>query len=122
MNIGYIYKITNTINNKCYIGQTSKTIEKRWREHVAMSIRTDRPDYKYPLYRALRKYKSENFVVEKIEECNIEKLNEREIYWIEFYDSYKNGYNQDMGGGGRLIYIIVCMKLEEPFLILVYQM
>lgn len=99
-NIGYIYKITNLINNKCYIGQTTKTIEERYRHHIVDSKRTDRYSYKYPLYSAMRKYGYENFKLEKIETCNISELNEREIYWIDYYDTYKNGYNQTLGGDG----------------------
>ena len=46
----------------------------------------------------MRKYGIENFTFSVIEECSQEQLNEREIYWIEYYDTYKNGYNSTLGG------------------------
>lgn len=52
--IGYIYKITNKINGKVYIGKTTKTVQERWKEHLRES-RTERSENR-PLYRAIRKY------------------------------------------------------------------
>ena len=102
MNIGYIYKITNIINDKMYIGQTTKTIEKRFKEHLRNSQREDK--YQYQLYRAMRKYGTENFIVECIEKCFIEKLDEKEMFWIKYFDTFKNGYNSTLGGsGGQLL-------------------
>lgn len=100
-NIGYIYKITNKINGKVYIGQTRKSIKQRWNDHKAISNSPEKQGYDYPLYRAFRKYGIENFKIEEIEKCHFEKLNEREIYWIKYYNSIKeNGYNQLLGGSG----------------------
>jgi len=48
--------------------------------------------------RAIHKYGKENFIIEEIEKCNQELLNEREKYWISFYNSYENGYNSTLGG------------------------
>ena len=48
--------------------------------------------------RAIHKYGKENFIIEEIEKCNQDLLNEREKYWIQFYDSYENGYNSTLGG------------------------
>lgn len=96
-----IYKITNLINNKCYIGQ-SVDIEKRFRQHKNNYDNKNEPSYDYHLYRSIRKYGIENFKFEIIEECDYEKLNERETYWIDYYDSYNNGYNETLGGGGKL--------------------
>ena len=93
-----IYKITNKINNKVYIGQTKKTIEERFQEHLKKAkIHTNRY-----LYDAMNKYGYNNFQVSKIEECDNTKLDEREIYWIAFYKSNnkKYGYNMTAGGGG----------------------
>ena len=90
-----IYKITNKINNKCYIGQ-SVNINKRWNAHIHQFNNID--VYNYPLYRAFRKYGIENFSFEIIETCSRDKLNEREKYWIQYYDSCYNGYNQSLGG------------------------
>lgn len=91
-----IYKITNNINGKVYIGQ-SICIEKRWKNHKNY-FGKGKEDY--PLYRAFSKYGIDNFSFEVIEECEVDLLNEREIYWISFYNSNqrKFGYNQTLGG------------------------
>lgn len=96
MTIG-IYKITNKINNKSYIGK-SIDIEKRWQTHL-MPCRQKREPNK-TLYKAFFKYGTDNFSFEVLEETPEEKLNEREQYWIKYYDSYKNGYNETEGGDG----------------------
>lgn len=82
-----IYKITNVVNGKCYIGQ-SVDIVRRWRNHRGSYQTEDKA-----LYRAMRKYGLENFTFEVLEECDVAALNERELYWIREYDSYNNGYN-----------------------------
>lgn len=94
--MGYIYKITNTINNKIYIGQTIKTIEKRFQQHKNNSNK----EYfsQIVLYKAFRKYGIENFKCELVEEVDNKFLDEREKYWINYYDSYLNGYNSTLGG------------------------
>lgn len=92
-----IYKITNKTNNKCYIGQ-SVNIEKRWYNHKYSYKNSNTKDYNSTFHTALRKYGIDNFSFEIIEECDITSLNEREIYWIEFYNSYYRGYNETPGG------------------------
>lgn len=96
--IPYIYKITNVINNKCYIGKTIGSIEKRWKEHCHDSQKTDIGNR--PLYIAMKKYGIENFSIEEVESCDISILNEREMYWINYFNSYKTGYNATKGGDG----------------------
>lgn len=99
---GYIYKITNQINQKAYIGKTVNSIDSRWKEHLH--------DYKRrnyeqrPLYSAMNKYGIENFTIELVEEANVKDLSTREIYWIGFYDTYINGYNATLGGDGKILY------------------
>ena len=88
-----IYKITNTVNGKCYVGQ-SRDIEARWAKHL--SAYKSSPEWE--LYRAFKKYGIAAFSFEVVEECTIEELNEREIYWIAQYDSFNNGYNMTLGG------------------------
>lgn len=95
----YIYKITNKINGKVYIGKTMFSIQKRWQEHLKDS-KKQRYE-KRPLYNAINKYGEENFNVEQIEECEYNILNDRECFWIEYYGSFKNGYNATMGGDGK---------------------
>ena len=94
MRTGMIYKITNTVNDKVYIGQTIQQLKRRWNQHCCYSKFSD-----VHLYRAMRAYGIDKFSIEPIEE-NIpqDKLNEREIYYIQYYDSYINGYNSTKGG------------------------
>jgi len=91
----YIYKITNTINNKIYIGQTIGTIEKRFHQHKINSKTKN-----YPLYNAFKKYGIENFTITKICKCNnIEELNELEEFLIQEMGCLSpNGYNLASGG------------------------
>lgn len=106
--MGCIYKITNKINNHLYIGQTSRTIKLRWIDHLysAYNHRSykGKDQYYYPIHAAIRKYGEENFQITEIEECENSLLNEREKYWIEYYNSYKNGYNASLGGDGHQKY------------------
>ena len=95
--MAYIYKITNDINNKVYIGKTEFSIEKRFKEHCQDAFR-DRNE-KRPLYSAMRKYGIEHFHIELIEETD--NPEEREIYWIEALKTFKLGYNATKGGDGR---------------------
>ena len=76
--MGYIYKITNIINNKIYIGKTSYSVEDRFKQHIKDSVK-DRCE-KRPLYNAMNKYGVENFTVETIGEYPEEQLNEKEQY------------------------------------------
>ena len=97
-----IYKVTNQINNKSYIGQ-SKHIEARWRQHHTEPFNINSDTYDVIFYKAIRKYGIENFIFEVIEECDESMLNEREKYWIAKYNTYvnapnSNGYNMTRGG------------------------
>jgi group I intron endonuclease len=93
-----IYKITNKLNNKAYVG-LSVDIENRWKAHTTFAFKKcDTPYHKNRLYSALRKYGVENFKFEVIEECEFDQLKEREIYWIAYYDTFNNGYNLTTGG------------------------
>ena len=95
-----IYKIENKVNHKCYIGQ-SIDIERRWRGHKRAAIAETHSEYHTPVHSAMRKYGLENFDFSVIEVCSKEELNEREIYWIAFYESLvsQKGYNLSPGGG-----------------------
>lgn len=97
--MAYIYKITNLKNNKVYIGKTSYSVDCRWKQHIRDSKK--RLCENRPLYRAINKYGIENFIIETIEECDNQVVNEREKYWIEQYRSFKNGYNATIGGDGK---------------------
>lgn len=102
--MGYIYCITNKVNNKKYVGLTVTTLANRFKEHRADS---KRKRIKMPLYKAFEKYGLENFVIEQLEEADNEVLADREIYWIDKLNTYDSryGYNATRGGqGGRRLY------------------
>lgn len=93
-----IYKITNLVNGKVYIGQ-SQDIYSRWKEHKYARNKRDC----FALYGAFKKYGLDNFSFEIVECCPFEQLNEKEIYYISQYHSYvgdtkSNGYNMTKGG------------------------
>lgn len=90
-----VYKITNLINNKCYIGSSIR-VEQRWKEHINCSKNINNFKYNYPLYQAFRKYGIENFSFDVIAD-DFNTKEEMQLYenqMIIFYDSYNNGYNQ----------------------------
>lgn len=97
--MGQIYKISNNINDKVYIGKTQRSFQIRWKEHCSNSFKKDN----IKLYNAMKKYGVNNFFIELIEECDDNIINEREIYWINFYDSYYKGYNSTLGGDGYIL-------------------
>lgn len=100
--MAYIYVITNKINGKQYVGQTTYSIEQRFKEHKKQKNKKDRKHF--PLYLAFNKYGVENFIISQLEECDDKNLDEREIYWIEKLNTYHNGYNATTGGKGRCKY------------------
>ena len=79
-----IYKITNKLNKKVYIGQ-SVNIEIRFKDHKSKQKRDREPNSH--LYRAIEKYGIENFDFEILEECSASDLNERESYYIKLLES-----------------------------------
>jgi hypothetical protein len=95
---GIIYKATNKINGKSYIGQTIRSLRERVSRHI-----TDALGEKYGMYfhKAIRKYNKENFEWEIIKECNsLEELNKAEVELIKKYNSFGDGYNLTGGGEG----------------------
>ena len=96
-----IYKITNLKNNKTYVGKTSKPLEKRFKEHINASCRSDVVS-KMVICRAIKKYKKENFIIEHLQFCNDEvEANRLEKFWINKLNSKTpNGYNITDGGDG----------------------
>lgn len=90
-----IYKITNLLDNKIYIGQSNQ-IGERFKSHIKCGLGIDAPQNK--LYTAMKQDGVENFSYEVMEECKPSELNEREKYWIDFYQSNIYGYNMSSGG------------------------
>lgn len=112
-----IYKITNLINGKSYIGQ-SINIQKRFNAHKSIAFNPNDKNYDYPLYKAIRKYGIENFSFEILEVCDVSELNDKEIYYISKYNTYgKFGYNQDSGGNQVSHYV----KLSDELVIQIIQ-
>lgn len=116
---GFIYIIRNTINNKVYIGQTRTSVEQRWKEHLRHAEYGDQV-----INRAMKKYGVRNFYIETLEICTIEELDQREMYYIDLYDSTDKtrGYNVSIGGNTprfkRTVLSISELKhlyLEEQF-------
>ena len=101
----YIYKFTNKTNGKIYIGQTNN-IQKRKNGHRSESFNEKSAGYNLPFHAAIRKYGWENFNFDILEEiCDEESqeyIDEREIFFIQYYHSLKdeNGYNITLGGQG----------------------
>lgn len=93
---GFIYKITNTINGKSYIGQTIQNVKERFYQHCA--TKCSKAVSNMAIHRAIKKYGKSNFTVEVIEEIDSANLNDMERYWIKCYNSYNNGYNSTKGG------------------------
>lgn len=90
----YIYKITNIINGKCYIGQSIHPIQKRFHRHINDSINNIIDTH---FARAIRKYGESNFLLEQIDTAtNQKELTEKEQYWIKYYKSNNPsyGYNE----------------------------
>ena len=91
--MGYIYKITNKINNKMYIGQTITTIKERMYKHYSNAKKaTTGIDF------AIGKYGKENFIVEEVCSCLDEDLDDLEQFYIAKFDTYNTGYNLTIGG------------------------
>lgn len=100
---GYIYRFKNKINGKSYIGQSVQP-EKRIKQHIGLANNGSNTKF----HRAIRKYGIENFEyeilygdlfpIDNISDC----LDRLEIYFINVFDSYNNGYNMTGGGGGYI--------------------
>jgi len=107
----FIYKITNKINNKIYIGQVyNKTIFDRFERHIKEASSNSR-SY---IDRSINKYGSDNFICELIDTANsLEELNQKEKYWIKYYNSTDRniGYNLTLGGDGGNTYL--CKSDDE---------
>lgn len=100
MILGNIYCITNTVNNKVYVGKTLLSIEKRFQQHLQDAKKyTERP-----LYRAINKYGADKFSILLLEQVDQSELSAREQYWIAEKNSYENGYNATRGGDGSILY------------------
>ena len=94
-----------------YIGKTYLTIEQRFKEHIKDSKR--KRSCKRPLYNAFNKYGVENFLVFKLNEFEENILEEREIYYIELFNTYKDGYNATLGGDTKKLYNFTKEQIQQ---------
>ena len=93
----FIYVITNKITGLKYIGKTEKTINERFEKHL-LNSKYNKNNY---LYKAIRKYGKDNFSIEIVEKITTENINEKEIFYINHFNTMiPNGYNLTIGGTG----------------------
>jgi group I intron endonuclease len=115
--IGSIYKITNLLNNKVYIGQTIQKLSDRWNRHCNMNC--SEAEHNMIIKKAIIKYGKENFSIEIIETCDSKYLNEKEKYYINKFNTYKEGYNSTLGGqkGAKMIQTPedICKEIIELY-------
>jgi group I intron endonuclease len=94
--VAYIYRIVHIESGTTYVGQTTRSIEVRWKEHVKCATKRRNDSY---LYRAMRLYGIDAMRIETLEECSVEALDEREKYWVEQLGCLAPaGYNMSSGG------------------------
>ena len=87
----------HTLKGKRYIGYTKKPIEDRLKEHIKDSERGSETYF----HRAIRKHGHENIITEKLDECTTQlDAKKTEVYYIEIFDTFNNGYNMTNGGDG----------------------
>lgn len=82
-----IYLIRNNVNDIVYIGQTSKSLENRLQHHFSNE------NYNTKFYNAIKEIGRDHFTIELIEEVSEEYANEREMFWLNYYSSFKEVYN-----------------------------
>ena len=88
----WVYKITNIQNNKVYIGQTIRPIEQRFHRHLSDALNNILDTH---FARAIRKYGKDSFIIEEIDNAQTQdELNQKEQYWIRYYNSVEDGYNE----------------------------
>jgi len=122
-NVIYAYKKKST-NKIVYVGQTTNLSE-RHKTHINYDpFNINCKEYNYPLSRGIRKYGEAEYELIILEEnVPLDKLDEQEIYWIAYYDTYFNGYNQSTGGKNPVkpifsedkIDIVISMLQDESY-------
>lgn len=102
--MGYVYKITNLIDGKIYIGKSVSNYLHRYKEHLRIANNWEemQQTHRSHLYSAMYKYGVENFEIGLVEECSDDILSERERHWISKFNSQDPviGYNIAYGGAG----------------------
>ena len=111
--MGLIYKISNDINDKIYIGLTTRTLKIRWNEHKKYAGKNNSA-----IDQAIYEFGIDHFKCELLQDNIINtELHQAERDWIAFYDSYNNGYNLTPGGNGRSLTDIQIQSIEQLYFI-----
>ena len=113
--IGIIYKVTNDLNDKVYIGQTMYLLENRWEWHIN---KANNPNDNCKFHKALRELGIQHFKIEELIRVDKSMLDNYEIDYIKQYNSYLNGYNSTFGGGGKRSYIYSNQKIIQDIITL----
>jgi hypothetical protein len=93
-----IYIIKNKINDKVYVGKTSKSIDERFKAHIKDCVKFSHRK----LYKDMIEFGCENFYIENLDTTdNNNSASELENFYIKKYNSYHNGYNGNYGGDGK---------------------
>lgn len=93
-----IYKVTNNINGKVYIGQTKRTLQCRWKQHC-YAVHSKHRFLFLKLQKAIKEFGVDNFSIEQIDSAESKaEADEKEVFWIKFYNAIEDGYNSSPGG------------------------
>jgi hypothetical protein len=112
--IGNLYLISNSINNKVYVGKTYEALDKRFSEHK----RESKKQLTRPLYKAMNKHGADNFNIELIGTFIQGELEEYEQVAIAEFDSFTNGYNATLGGDGKRYLTITDAEIINTYTVL----
>ena len=105
-----VYKLTNSVNGKAYVGQTTRSMKERWCNHCSSS----KLKHRSALKAAIDKYGKNSFSIEIIDTASsLNELNEKEIKWIKELNTISpNGYNLDGGGNNKNVHPATRKKLS----------
>ncbi len=108
--MGTIYKITNLLNNKIYVGQTIQKVKRRWKSHCCVN----KANAKMPIVRAIKKYGKVNFLFEVLE-LNVPQndLSSKEAYYVKLFNSNHSEFGYNVGDivDGRIVATEACRKI-----------
>lgn len=113
--VGIIYKVTNDVNDKVYIGQTVYLLENRWEWHLRGA---ENPNDNSKFHKAIRDIGKEHFRIEEIDRVSKDILDDAEVNYICKYNSFFNGYNSTLGGGGKRSYVYTDKSIVDDIITL----
>lgn len=96
---GTLYVITNRVNGMQYVGKTYKSVHERFKQHIFDSRKERNKGRK--LYQAMNEFGADNFCIQAIGQYEEKELEYKEMEYIYYYDTYRNGYNETLGGDGK---------------------